>query len=102
MKSKFKFILFINFFIFYSIVNCDENVNDSILNEPFVEKGFLILLSTKNYKKAFSFLKKASKTIPIKYDLRDLEPDSSIGLSYPDSVCRKNGWAWGNYKNTPK
>ena len=67
-----------------------SQIDDSLglrLEDQFVEKGFLILKSTKDYNEALNFVKEVSKKLEIKIDLRDLSPNEKTGLSFPDSIC---------------
>ncbi len=57
----------------------------------YVEKRFLIINSTKNYKFALQVAQRASKDLNLELDLRDLGPstDTTIGLSMPKDSCIK-------------
>jgi len=84
MIKKIKIIFLLCFFLIVSI----KAENDSEI-DPYVEKGFLIILSTKNYESAKKFAEKASKELGIKLDLRDLSPNEEIGLTFPRSICEE-------------
>ncbi len=56
----------------------------------YVNKEFLIIQSSKDYKSALNTALKASKSLNIQLDLRELRPvsDTSIGLSFPYYTCK--------------
>jgi len=54
--------------------------------EPYVNKGFLIILSTKDYNSALKVAKEASNNLDLDLDLRGYYPDSTAGLK-TDEVC---------------
>lgn len=56
----------------------------------YVNKEFLIIQSNKDYKSALNTALKASKSLNIQLDLRELSPvsDTSIGLSFPFYTCK--------------
>ena len=57
----------------------------------YAEKDFLIIQSTKDYKRALQTAKKASIELQIKLELRELIPDKDtiIGLTLPSDICLK-------------
>lgn len=59
--------------------------------ECYVEKSFIILLSTKDYNEALTIAESASKSLGFKLDTRDLTPvtDKQLGLSLPADTCLK-------------
>lgn len=78
-KLLLLFILTIPF-----LANAQEN------NDCMEKKDFLIIHSGKDYKSALKVAQKASKSLNIKLDLRELSPvsDTSIGLSFPYYTCK--------------
>jgi len=68
----------------------------------FVEKDFLIIHSTKNYKSALTIAQKAAKTLNIKLNLRGLLPisDTTLGLSEPIDTCLKYSEEYGGVDST--
>ena len=76
-----KLIALIAFTVFTTIaVNAQDQENP--------KKIFIILLSTKNYAEAKKFATKASETLELTLDLRNLYPNSKIGLSYHKEQCK--------------
>src|ERR1700733_1290461 len=57
----------------------------------YVEKDFLLIQSTKDYKAALQTAQEAAKAFSIRLDLRDLIPDNdhSVGLTLPIDTCLK-------------
>lgn len=60
---------------------------------PFMEKQFLILQSTKDYKEAFQTAQSASELLGIKLDLRNLAENKTLGLTFPEKVCLEEAGA---------
>jgi hypothetical protein len=59
-------------------------------NDCMEKKDFLIIHSSKDYKSALLVAQKASKSLNINLDLRELSPvsDTAIGLSFPYLSCK--------------
>ncbi len=68
----------------------------------YMEKDFLIIKSTKDYKAALETVKQATKTLDIKIDLRELIPDidTRIGLTLPTDTCLKYSRGYGEHDST--
>ena len=68
----------------------------------YVEKYFLIIQSTRDYKDALSTAQTASKELSIILDLRDLIPDVDTlhGLSMPVDSCLKYSREYGSEDST--
>lgn len=58
---------------------------------PFVNKGMLIVLSTKNYADAKRIAAEAAKKLSVKLDLRELVPNKETGLTYSKADCENEG-----------
>lgn len=58
-------------------------------DECYIQKDFVIILSSKDYNSAYKIAVEASKKLDIKLDLRDLIPcnDSILGLTFKPEVC---------------
>lgn len=59
--------------------------------QPYINKRFVIIQSTKNYKKAKAEAVKASLQLKQKLDLRALTPNSNAGLTYSEKECENEG-----------
>jgi hypothetical protein len=59
--------------------------------EPYVKKGMLVLLSTKNYAAAKKTALQAAQKLSYKLDLRGLVPNKITGLSYSEKECENEG-----------
>ena len=78
------------FFVLLSLAANSQNIEDSVKGEDmFVKTDFLILLSTKDYKSALATAKKASASMSMKLDLRDLEENKQTGLTFSKADCEK-------------
>ena len=53
-----------------------------------VRKSFVILKATASYADARTLAAEAAERLAIRLDLRNLTPDRSIGLTFPESDCR--------------
>lgn len=87
------------FFFLFSFAGQSQ---DSISTEDMmVDKDFLILLSTKDYKTALATAKKASASTQMTLDLRGLSENKSSGLTLSKAVCKEEDieypsyYAWG-------
>jgi len=77
-------------FVLLSLAGKSQGAEDSLNREDmFVKKDFLILLSTKDYKTALATAKKASSSMNMKLDLRDLEENKETGLTFSKDDCEK-------------
>jgi hypothetical protein len=52
-----------------------------------VTKGFVILETTASYADARAAAAAAAETLAIRMDLRQLAPDRTIGLTFPEAAC---------------
>lgn len=62
-------------------------------NNPLVEKQFVILRSTTDYKEARRTALKASQLLGTALDLRGLSEDKRIGLTFDERICVEEGGA---------
>jgi hypothetical protein len=53
-----------------------------------VRKSFVILKSTPSYADARTVAAAAAERLAIRLDLRELSPDLSHGLTFPEEICR--------------
>ena len=58
---------------------------------PYITKNFVIIQSTKEYKKAKAEAIKASQLLKQKLDLRALTPNGKAGLTYSEKACENEG-----------
>lgn len=56
-------------------------------SEPYAEKEFVIILSSRVYDDALQMAKKAAIQLQLKLDLRGLEKDTGTGLSWDKKTC---------------
>jgi hypothetical protein len=68
-----------------------ENNQDSEIESAMVEKQFVILKSTREYKEALLTAQKASKSLKMKLDLRGLTENKEIGLTFDRKSCEEEG-----------
>jgi hypothetical protein len=66
---------------------------------PYAKKSFVIIQSTKNYTAAKATASKASKTLKLKLDLRNLKPHKTAGLTNGKKECEDNGWEYPCYES---
>jgi hypothetical protein len=52
-----------------------------------VRKSFVILKSTQSYAEARALAAAAAEQLAIRLNLRDLSPDDSMGLTFPQDAC---------------
>jgi len=78
-------------------LNLDSQVKQQI-EEQTIEKQFVILKSTKDYKDALQTAQIASKSLGINLDLRNLTENKKLGLSFPEKICEEeNGFNFPCY-----
>ena len=81
MRNKIAHI----FFLLLPSVFLQAQENDSM----YVQKDFLILLSTKSYTSALTTAKQASASMNIDLQLRGLAENKESGLSFSKEVCEE-------------
>jgi uncharacterized protein YxeA len=59
--------------------------------QPYTNKSFVIIQSTKDYKKAKGEAIKASQQLKQQLDLRALTPNGKAGLTYSEKECENEG-----------
>jgi hypothetical protein len=91
---KFK-IAFIFPFLLSAILVCSQDSTN--VDEMFVKKDFLIILSTKDYKAALATAKQASSSMNIQLQLRGLAENKESGLTIPKEDCEKAGEEYPAY-----
>jgi len=64
---------------------------------PWVEKSFIIILSTKSYSEAKKMAENASKNLKIKLDLRGLIPNKELGLTLKEAECKESAFYYPCY-----
>ncbi len=64
-------------------------VNAQTKDECYIDKEFVIILSSKNYAETLKFATEAAKKLNIKLDLRNLIPcqDTNLGLTFLPAIC---------------
>jgi hypothetical protein len=62
-----------------------------------VRKSFVIIKSTPNYAEARALAAVAAERLAIRLDLRDLAPDGSAGLTFPEEACKNEFGAFPCY-----
>jgi hypothetical protein len=80
------------FIIFITLSSNAQNTESDI-----VQKGMIVMRSTKNYNEAKKFAEKASKKLSLKLDLRELTPNKQEGLTFSQFECEDNGWEYPCY-----
>ncbi len=84
-------------FLFSLAVLSSVHAQNSDTADMFVNKDFLILLSTKNYSAALVTAKKASKSQQIELRLKGLSENKQTGLSLSKEYCETEGWEFPAY-----
>jgi hypothetical protein len=69
-------------------------INAQVEDEMFVEKEFVIILSSKDYNAAFQTAKTAAEKLQYKLDLRDLKKNKETGLTWNEKTCEDE---WGEF-----
>ncbi len=64
---------------------------------PYSERDFLIIASTKNIKEAFVLAKKAAERTGFKFRDNALQKDTIIGATFPIDTCKSAGFEWPCY-----
>jgi hypothetical protein len=59
--------------------------------EAYVDKEFVIILSSPDYNAALRTAKDAAAKLELKLDLRDLQKNKTTGLSFSKNIC-ENEW----------
>lgn len=62
--------------------------------EQFIEKEFVIILSSKDYDAALRTAKSAAEKLQYKLDLRDLKKNKQSGLTWSEKICEDE---WGEF-----
>ncbi len=62
------------------------------ISDMVQKTGFIIISASKKYEDAKKTAIKASKTLGYKLDLRDLQANADIGLSFSKEVCEDAGF----------
>jgi hypothetical protein len=65
--------------------------------DQYVKKRIVILLSSRDYRQAESFARRVATRAQVKLDLRDLQPNKSIGLTFPKQHCEDGGFDYPCY-----
>lgn len=73
------------------IIEGEEDIDRSW---EWAERSFVIVKSTADYREALNAAQNASYEMDLRLDLRDLQPNAEIGLTWPDSECVNNGWEY--------
>jgi len=76
-------------FTFAAPGSTDKTEVTSLIEEQSIEKQFLIIKSTRDYKDALMTAQQASTTLGIKLDLRDLTENKESGLTLSKEICEK-------------
>ncbi len=69
--------------IFCLIFTITSNAQDAPEPQPYIKKGFCIILSTKSYTEAKKVAIAAANKTDLTTDFRGLEPNKKIGLTTP-------------------
>ncbi len=85
-----KLTIFIVFFIGIIQLNAQEEIE-------FTKKGFIIVSSSKDYNATIDLAVTVSEKLNYNLDLRGLEYNSSLGLSFAMQVCEDNGFEYPLY-----
>lgn len=64
-----------------------QEADTTVTPDQFVNKEFVIILSSKKYDDALRTAKAAAAKLKVKLDLRGLKPNKAIGLSWSRKVC---------------
>lgn len=64
---------------------------------PYAERDFLIIVSTKNIKEAFTLAKKASEKTGYRFRDNALQKDSVSGATFPIDTCKTFGFEFPCY-----
>lgn len=59
------------------------------VDPDLVPKAFVVLKMTPKYAEARAFASAAAEALAIRMDLRELSPDDSAGLTFPEDDCRQ-------------
>jgi hypothetical protein len=90
MNLKQKLVLLALVFTLPYFNGYSQETNSEI-ESAMVEKQFVILKSTRDYKEALLTAQKVSKSLKLKLDLRGLSENKEIGLTFDRKSCEEEG-----------
>ncbi len=70
----------------------DEDVVEYDDSDMWAERSFVIVGSTGSYETALEIASNASYYLDLMLDLRELGPDSTVGLTWSPEICEGTGW----------
>lgn len=82
---KQKLLLLVSLFI--AVTTHAQETDSAFMADQFVDKEFVIILSSKKYEDALRTAKAAAAKLKVKLNLRGLKPNKAIGLSWSKKVC---------------
>lgn len=94
---KYFFMKKITFFFFLLLFSFQHSGFAQNMAEATVKKGFVIILSSKDYASAKRFATQAAEKLGYKLDLRDLSPHEVSGLTFPKETCENAGFEYPAY-----
>jgi hypothetical protein len=92
MKTKLLLLLL----LFTARTGLAQDV-DTTMVEQYVEKEFVILLSSKNYESALKTAREAAVKLKVKLDLRGLKKHKETGLTWGQKTCEDDWFSYPCY-----
>jgi hypothetical protein len=85
------------FLVFFHTVvtNADDKSDPDI--DPWVEKAFVIIKSTKSFTEANTIATEAATWLGLNLNFRGLSESKKIGLTFSRSICNEDGFSYPCY-----
>lgn len=83
--------------VLFSTVSINAQEVDSSMADQYVEKEFVIILSSKNYEAALKTAKEAAVKLKVKLDLRGLKKNRETGLTWDKKTCDTDWFGYPCY-----
>ena len=84
------------FLLLFTVTNLHAQA-ETAEERPYVNKNFVIIISTKSYTAAKTVAVEAASKLKLKLNLRGLKPNKGIGLTQTTKECEGNGWDYPCY-----
>ena len=82
-----RFLLIAFLILLCSNIYAQDAVDSVSVEDMMVEKEFVIILSSTDYKAALRTAKEAAAKLQLKLDLRDLKMNKESGLTFDKKIC---------------
>lgn len=73
--------------LLFSTIHAQDEADSLSIEDMMIEKEFVIILSSTDYKAALRTAKEAATKLQLKLDLRDLQLNKESGLSFDKKIC---------------